>query len=50
VDITFRIPRKQIDRVAAYTADGTLMNAVFDGQMRGEWQVFTITLDATLPV
>ncbi len=47
--VTFRIPQDaNLIAVAAYTADGTLMNAVFDGpNAEGEWQVFTITLNST---
>jgi hypothetical protein len=49
VDVTFRIPQDaNLIAVAAYTADGALMNAVFDGpNASGEWQTFTITLDST---
>ena len=48
-NVTFRIPQDaNLIAVAAYTADGTLMNTVFDGpNADGEWQVFTITLDST---
>ena len=47
--VTFRIPQDaNLIAVAAYTADGTLMNAVFDGpNADGEWQSFTVTLDST---
>ena len=46
---TFRIPQgANLIAVAAYSADGTLVNAVFDGpKADGEWQSFTITLDST---
>ncbi len=46
-DLTFRIPQDaNLIAVAAYTADGGLMNAVFDGpKADGESQVFTIKMD-----
>ncbi len=46
---TFRIPKdSNLIAVAAYKADGTLINAVFDGPKAAEeWQSFTITLDST---
>lgn len=47
--VTFRIPQDaNLIAVAAYTADGTLVNAVFDGPtvVDGDWQSFTITLDS----
>lgn len=47
--VAFRIPQDaNLVAVAAYAADGSLINAVFDGpNVEGEWQVFTITLDST---
>jgi len=47
MSMKFRIPQDaNLIAVAAYTADGTLMNAVFDGpKPDGEWQSFTVTLD-----
>lgn len=47
--VTFRIPQDaNLIAVATYTADGTLMDAVFKGpKADGEWQSFTITLDST---
>lgn len=46
-DVTFRIPNDaNLVAVAAYAADGTLLNAVFNGpNPDGEWQAFTVTLD-----
>ncbi len=46
-ELTFRIPLDaNLIAVAAYTADGGLMNAVFDGPtVAGEWQTFTIKMD-----
>ncbi|NOT05564.1 MAG: zinc ribbon domain-containing protein [Anaerolineales bacterium] len=48
VDMSFRIPLDaNLIAVATYTADGSLMNAVFEGPtVQGEWQVFTVTLEA----
>ena len=48
VNVTFRIPQDaNLIAVAAYAADGTLVNAVFDGPtVDGDWQSFTITLDS----
>jgi hypothetical protein len=46
--VTFRIPQDaNLIAVAAYAADGSLMDAVFDGPaVDAEWQVFTIKLDS----
>ncbi|MBP6180224.1 MAG: hypothetical protein KA480_18050 [Anaerolineales bacterium] len=46
-EVTFRIPNDaNLIAVAAYTADGNLMNAVFEGpNPDGDWQAFTVTLD-----
>ena len=48
VDMSFRIPLDaNLIAVATYTADGNLMNAVFEGPtVQGEWQVFTVTVEA----
>jgi hypothetical protein len=48
VDLAFRIPLDaNLIAVAAYTTDGNLMNAVFEGPtIKGEWQEFTVKLDA----
>ena len=45
--LTFRIPQEgNLIAVATYAADGSLVNAVFDGPtIEGEWKVFTITMD-----
>lgn len=49
VKVTFRIPQDaNLIAVAGYTADGTLLNAAFDGpNPDGEWQAFSVTLDST---
>lgn len=46
--VTFHIPQDaNLIAVAAYDANGSLVNAVFDGPtLDGEWQSFTITLDS----
>jgi hypothetical protein len=48
-NIPFRIPKDaNLVAVAAYAADGSLVNAVFDGPKKdNEWQTFTITLDTS---
>ncbi len=47
-NVTFRIPQDaNLIAVAAYAADGSLINAVFNGpKVDGDWQSFTITLDS----
>ena len=49
VNLSFRIPKDaNLIAVASYTADGLLANAAYEGPKDdGEWQVFTIALDAT---
>jgi hypothetical protein len=46
--VTFRIPQDaNLIAVAAYDANGSLVNAVFDGPAAsGEWQSFTVTLNS----
>jgi len=49
VDLTFHIPdNANLIAVAAYTADGSLINSVFEGPTdEGESQAFTITMDTS---
>lgn len=46
--VTFHIPQDaNLIAVAAYDANGSLINAVFDGPTAdGEWQAFTVTLNS----
>jgi hypothetical protein len=48
-NIPFRIPKEaNLIAVAAYAADGSLVNAVFDGPKKdGEWQTFSISMDTS---
>ncbi len=48
VSVTFRIPQDaNLVAVAAYDANGSLVNAVFDGpKANDEWQSFTVTLNS----